>query len=412
MGKWRQYLDETQEERFEKKQKILKQKKHNKKNKKYNEIGTPFELDEQYWEKTKDVFAARVVEVHKRYSFVSVEQSPGQINTKDVWLASIAKKYLTFERIERNFVSVGDRVLCRPALDKEKVSTSDLPQCIILHLAPRKNLIARQDPLVPERTHVLASNIDNLIIVSSYLSPLIKWGLIDRYLVLAEEQHIKPIIILNKLDLIQNSKYSTLYNSCKIKTEYYRKIGYTVIPFQANLKKEQIENSNQYKELKSIFKNTINLFSGHSGVGKSSIINLFNPEIIQEVEPDSEIFYKGRHTTTYASFIKLQNSGYVIDTPGIRSFILDKKDSIELSYCFREFRPFLGKCKFRECSHIEEDGCIIKTEVNNGNIPQWRYHSYVRILLGTSGREGRIALQHGSKSHPDNIIQKTDEDVN
>src|SRR5690606_33316642 len=133
----------------------------------------------------------------------------------------------------------------------------------------------------------------------------------------------------------------------------------------------------------------ITVLSGHSGVGKSTLVNLFEPEIIQAVEENSDIFYKGRHTTSYASFIKLNQGGYIIDTPGIRSFALEKLEPIDLAYGFKEIRAFLGKCKYRECRHIEEPGCAVKEAVDTGSIFERRYHSYAGILLGTTGREGR-----------------------
>jgi ribosome biogenesis GTPase len=119
-------------------------------------------------------------------------------------------------------------------------------------------------------------------------------------------------------------------------------------------------------------------------------VNLFIPEIVQAVEEDDNIFYKGRHTTSFASFIKLGTGGYVIDTPGIRSFTFEEKGPIELSHCFVEFRPLLGKCKFRECRHMDEPECVIRAAVEAGQLSRWRYKSYLGILLGATGREGRI----------------------
>ena len=108
------------------------------------------------------------------------------------------------------------------------------------------------------------------------------------------------------------------------------------------------------------------------------------------MEEDDNIFYKGRHTTSFASFIKLGTGGYVIDTPGIRSFTFEEKTAIELSHCFVEFRPLLGKCKYRECRHMDEPDCKVLAAVAAGTISRWRYKSYLGILLGATGREGRI----------------------
>ena len=118
-------------------------------------------------------------------------------------------------------------------------------------------------------------------------------------------------------------------------------------------------------------------------------MNLFKPELVQAVEPDEDIFYKGRHTTSYASFIKLGTGGFVIDTPGVRSFLIREDSPIHLTHCFVEMRPFLGKCGFRECRHIDEPDCKVLEAVESGKISRWRYKSYLGLLLGTTGRQGR-----------------------
>jgi ribosome biogenesis GTPase len=141
--------------------------------------------------------------------------------------------------------------------------------------------------------------------------------------------------------------------------------------------------------LKETFAGKINMLSGHSGVGKSSIVNLLRPEIEQDVETDG-IFYKGRHTTSYASLIKLAGGGYVVDTPGIRSFAIEERTSVELSWCFVEMRDLIGHCKYRECRHVDEPECVVIEAVKKGEIVEWRYLSYLAILTGATGREGRL----------------------
>lgn len=349
----------------------------------------PFDIPEDKWElgKNSDNFAARVVEVHKRYAFVAVEPQIGQVNTKDIWLATIARRFLTQNRSERNFIVVGDRVLCQPSPTNATLD-EDLPKCVILNMTPRHSKISRRDPMTPEREHVLAGNIDQLIIVASYLHPKVRWRLIDRYLVLAEEQEIPAAIILTKEDLLNSCENHKFIDKCRVQLENYRKIGYKVLSLSTL---EAFRNESTIKELRNLLSGKISILSGHSGVGKSSLINLFKPEIIQEVEENPDIFYKGRHTTTYASFISLGTGGFVVDTPGIRSFILNEQNSINLSHYFVEFRPFKQKCKFRECRHIDEPGCEILTAVENELISQERYDSYVTILSGKSAREGRLS---------------------
>lgn len=373
-------------------EKVSKIRKRSKKTPRSADLNEAFEKPRDQWQGLgyQDAFAARVVEVHKRYAFVSAEKKAGKINTNDVWLATIARKFLVAERAERNFVAVGDQVLCAPAPEQDtKDSNLDLPRCVIQHLAPRTAKIARLDPHHPGLEHVLATNMDQLVIVASYRNPTVKWGLIDRYLVLAESEGISAIIILNKRDLLtEPGEQSEFVEQCREMAEIYRSIGYPVFEIQAN--QEQVADDPQVIQLTKALNKKISLFSGHSGVGKSSIVNLFDPEIVQPVEEDSNIFYKGRHTTTYASFIKLGSGGYIIDTPGIRSFTFHEKTSIELSNCFVEMRPYIGSCKYRECRHIDEPGCVVLEAVDSGKITRARYKSYLGILLGATGREGRI----------------------
>ncbi len=360
------------------------------KRKKYKADDVSFEQPEDTWfsegaEERKAWFPARVVEVHKRYAFVNPEREIGEVDTRDVWLATVARRHLQSRRGERNTIVVGDRVLCRPTDDRDVDLGTDIPCCVIEHAAPRKSQIARQDPAVKEREHILASNVDQLLIVASYCNPLIKWGLIDRYLILAEEQHIPAIIILNKEDLLAEES-TEFRESCALQAQIYRELGYQVFSLKVEF---QDWNSPEIQEIHRLMDGKVTLLSGHSGVGKSSLVNLFRPEIQQDVEPNSDIFYKGRHTTTYASMIRLGRGGYVIDTPGIRSFVLGDRSAIELSYGFVEIRALMGQCKFRECRHVDEPDCAVREAVATGSISERRYRSYVSIMQGETGREGR-----------------------
>lgn len=379
---WRQF--ENDDERFDR---VTRMKPRDKKSSKSSKLDEEFEVAESKWgEKTDSGFAARVVEVHKRYAFVSPETREGDVKTRDVWLATIARKFMQAKRQQRNFIVVGDRVLCTQTSEDHAGVVTDLPQCVIQHLSPRRSLIKRIDPHRSDMEHVLASNVDQLLIVASYLSPAVKWGLIDRYLVLAELQGIKPIIVLNKKDLLANEKQQFI-DDCAANVGVYRSLGYKVYSVQANapLAKKNIE----VQELKMDLKGKISMLSGHSGVGKSSLVNLFEPELVQAVEKNDDIFYKGRHTTSYASFIKLGTGGYVIDTPGIRSFVLQEVSHRELAEGFIDFKPFLGGCKYQGCRHIDEPDCAVKRATENGLISGRRYESYRGILQGTTGREGR-----------------------
>lgn len=383
MAKWRYRGDGHEDE--EKFAKIRK----SKKGQKQTTHDAKFEKPEDEWDdllKKEDFFAARVVEVHKRYAFINPEPTRGKIDTRDVQLATVARKFLTSKREERNLIAVGDRVLCRPTDEREEDMQTDLPRCVIEHMAPRFSKISRMDPHDNNMEHVLATNVDQLLIVASFLSPPVRFGLIDRYLVLAEAQDLPVVIALNKNDLLEEEGDPAFQQQCAEEIANYRQLGYQVIVISALGAKA---TNPAVVELKNTLKDKTTLLSGHSGVGKSSLINLFKPEIEQEVEPDADIFYKGRHTTTYASLIKLKIGGYVIDTPGIRSFLIPPHDPFLLSHCFKEFRPFVTQCEYRACKHLEEPDCAVKAAVAAGSVRTRRYESYVGLLVGESGREGR-----------------------
>ncbi len=391
MSKWK-YQGSDNTDDLEKTSKIRKKKRIRKGDRKGE---TPFELAEEKWnlDKNSDHFAARVVEVHKRYAFVSPEPEKGDIKTKDVWLATVARKFLTSEKMERNLVAVGDRVLCRKAGNDEEDVDTDIPRCVILHQSPRDSQLSRRDPITNTRSHTLACNISQVVVMASYLGPKIRWGLVDRYLVVAEEQGLPAVLVFNKRDLLERDGTDAFKVECENQVNNYRSLGYEVFSISAIDSKDS-----ELIRLRKMMASKITVFSGHSGIGKSSLINLFDPEIVQEVEENSNISYKGRHTTTYASLIKLGVGGYVVDTPGIRSFLIEERNSIDLSYGFVEFRKRMGQCKFRECRHIDEPGCTILDALNKGEIAALRYRSYQNLLLGQSGREGR---KHLDKDEPD-----------
>jgi ribosome biogenesis GTPase len=330
-------------------------------------------------------FAARVVEVHKRYVFVSSERALGDIDTKDVWLATVAKKYLTNQRQERNFVTVGDRVLCSPVSESEKVTLDDLPQCVIQQAAIRENQIYRTDPLRDKRNHILASNLDQLMLVASIVNPGIKWGFLDRMLLIAEEQEIPAVLVFNKFDLAK--QFPSEFALAMERISYYQQLGYDFLNISAGA--EDFKNSDQFQQLRALTKDKITLIAGQSGVGKSSLVNRFDPEIIQAVEDNPDIFYKGRHTTSFASFLRIGPKSYLIDTPGVKGFGIRKKGPASLAYGFRDFRPHLSHCQYRECSHTHEPICEVRAAVEKKQIADWRYKSYLGIYSGESGREGR-----------------------
>ena len=354
----------------------------------------------------KGLRLGRVIEVQKRNVFIAEEGKDGLPQTENLWFCSVAKRHFQRAHKERNFVVVGDRILFEPDIhlefnDEGEPLNTELPLGVIQHALNRTSKISRKDPMHPEWEHIMLANIDLIAIVASILNPEVRWGLIDRFLVQAELENVRAIIILNKHDLLSTEKLATKEFIAKYnrRVEIYREIGYEVVEISALKRKKYLD---QIKHIRQLFKGKLVGFAGHSGVGKSSLVNLMKPEFEQIVDENPEIFYKGRHTTTYNSLLQLGIGAYAIDTPGIRSFQIDPVDAITLSSCFPEFRNI--RCKYRECAHDLESECNIKKAVTAGKISQERYRSYLGILKGVSFREGSSAYSSTSFSDESDMI--------
>lgn len=212
---------------------------------------------------------------------------------------------------------------------------------------------------------MIASNINNLVIVSSSSSPKFNNKLIDRLIVTGESTHVDVTIIINKIDL-EDKDYFTF-------VQIYKKIGYNV--FETSVKKEIGIN-----ELKNHLSGKVNLFWGHSGVGKSSLLNLLYPNLNLKVNDVSSYSSKGKHTTVTVYLIKVEQDTIIIDTPGIREmdpYGIKKQD---LGHYFKEFLEYINECKFSTCTHYHEPGCAVIKAVEDGLISQERYDSYLNIL--------------------------------
>ena len=326
-----------------------------------------FSVAEDQWPKGDEFFEARVVEVHKGFAFVSPERQLYQIDLNDVWLGTVPRRFLLAKKSTRKLLAVGDRVCCQRLQENEP-----LPRCWLIKVAPRQACLTRDDPANSELEHVIAVNVDKLVIVGSFVTPPLSFHLIDRYLVLAALQDIRPIIFLNKVDLLQKSSVSEQQQVDK-RINYYRQLGYQVLLGQANNQSQQVATDDLQKNLMT----GLSVFAGHSGVGKSSLVNRFSPLIPQAVE-QQRLTTGGRHVTTFASLISLGAGGYVIDTPGIKRFLLGKIKASELR---RYFCEFIDKdCRYRSCLHEHEPQCAIKDAVAEGSIDQARYDSYLSML--------------------------------
>jgi ribosome biogenesis GTPase len=259
-----------------------------------------------------------------------------------------------------NPVAVGDIVHVQEQTDGTGVITD---------INDRTNYIIRKSINLSKQTHILAANIDYAWIVVTPVFPKTSTGFIDRFIAAAESYHIPVGIIFNKSDLFVN-------HLSEIQHEYldiYESLGYKCIKVSSQTK-EGIE------ELKSLLERKVNLLTGHSGVGKSSLINSIIPDLNLKVGEISRQHLKGKHTTTFAEMHKVDDSTYIIDTPGIREFVNIDFVPSEISHYFIEMRDLLNDCKVNNCLHENEQQCAVKAAYEAGKIHPDRYYNYLSIL--------------------------------
>ncbi len=257
---------------------------------------------------------------------------------------------------QRHVVAAGDIVWFRPEGTIEG---------IIERVEPRRGVVSRTSR---GRQHVLVANVDQLIIVTSSAEPRLKPNLIDRLLVTAEKMEIRPVICINKIDLVAPADLMPLVG-------VYAQLGYEVLLVSA-------ARGVGVDRLRACLAGAESVVSGQSGVGKSSLLNVVEPGLDLRVQTVSEETQKGRHTTTTAELIPLPFGGYVVDTPGIRQFQLWDVIPEEVAGYFRELRPYVSRCRFPDCTHTHEENCAVKDAVADGWIDTRRYESYVQIRSG------------------------------
>lgn len=261
-----------------------------------------------------------------------------------------------------NPVAVGD--WAEMEIEDETAGTA-----IISDIHDRRNYINRQSPRHKFQHHIVASNLDQSMLVATLKEPKTSQGFIDRFLVASEMYHVPAVIVFNKSDLYK-SKELEKFAQWK---EMYETVGYKVLLMSAE-KKEGVE------EVIEVLRHKTTLVSGHSGVGKSSLLNVIFPEIKLKTQDVSGWSGKGQHTTTFAEMYDLPGGGKIIDTPGMREFGLVDIEKQEVSHYFPEMRDRLNNCQFNNCMHYNEPGCAIKEAVNNQEIHEDRYISYLSIM--------------------------------
>jgi len=266
-----------------------------------------------------------------------------------------------------NPVAVGDKV------EVQYVEGEDFGSIFKIH--PRRNYIIRKAINLSKESHIIGANLDQAWLIATLRDPVTFPLFIDRFLITAEAYQIPARIIFNKWDIYSADEKEQLEDWKYI----YEKAGYPCI-FTSTVSGEGLD------ELKSLIKDKLNVFSGNSGVGKSSLINAIDPNLDQKTEAISEAHHTGKHTTTYPEMLTIQGGGYIIDTPGISGFGTVDIEKSELYHFFPEIFKRAADCQFHNCTHYHEPGCAVQMAVVKGEISEMRYSNYLSILEEDSGK--------------------------
>lgn len=242
---------------------------------------------------------------------------------------------------------------------------------VIHEILPRENYVIRKSTRKQHFSHIIASNLDQAILVITMKNPRTSLGFIDRFLVSTESFRIPAMLVVNKVDLMKGENADDWLLDIH---EIYEPLGYQVLEVSAT------EDQNLADKFLPFVRGKSSLIAGHSGVGKSTLLNKLAPGASQQTKEVSNFSSKGVHTTTFAELFPLPGGGDLIDTPGIKEFgILDVEEN-ELSHYFPEMRKYLGQCKYNNCRHVNEPGCVILEKLEEGYIHPYRYQSYLNIL--------------------------------
>ncbi|RDI15927.1 ribosome small subunit-dependent GTPase A [Flavobacterium sp. AG291] len=264
-----------------------------------------------------------------------------------------------------NPVAVGDIV------DFDLDETSDTTTGLIHNIQERKNYIIRKSVNLSKQVHIIASNIDKVFLLVTINNPPTTTSFIDRFLVTAEAYGIEAILVFNKIDTFDDAMLDE-----QLYLQYiYSNIGYKCLRVSSTQQKG-------IDELKAEMKDNVSMFSGHSGVGKSTLINTLQPNLNLKTKEISEQHSQGQHTTTFAEMFDLDFGAKIIDTPGIRGFGIVDMEKEEIGDYFPEFFALKDQCKFNNCLHKEEPHCAVKEALDNDEIAWSRYNSYLQMLEG------------------------------
>lgn len=275
-------------------------------------------------------------------------------------MARLKGKFKLDELDTTNPIAVGDFVTLEKTVNNEY---------IINEIHPRHNYIVRQSPRNKHQRHIIASNVDQALLIVTIAQPRTSLGFIDRFIAAAESFHIPVKIVLNKTDLIREKEQE----QADYLKAVYNQLGYTVI-------EASTVTGQGIAIIRETLRDKTTLVAGHSGVGKSTIVNAINAELNLKTGKISEKWGKGMHTTTFATMFEIMPDSFIIDTPGIKEFMLLQVEPEEVSGYFTDIKQYAEGCQFNNCLHRNEPNCAVKEAVENAKIAPTRYENYLNII--------------------------------
>ncbi|MCB1117952.1 MAG: ribosome small subunit-dependent GTPase A [Chlamydiia bacterium] len=302
-------------------------------------------------------------QAHVRGRVVSIKSDGIIVDLNDtLYLCTLRGLFKKDKSLQKSLIAVGDIV---------HVLITDPGEGCIMHIESRYSHLSRSETLSQKKQQILAANIDQVIITASIVAPTLKPSLIDRYLIAAQKGNMQPIIVINKIDLLDqaDADEQTIYHEvCKC----YSQLGFPLLPIST-------QTGQGIDELKALMKDKTSVFSGQSGVGKSSLINatLGTDLATGDVTDRTR---KGMHTTTSAELIPLPGGGFVVDTPGIKSFGIWEIELEDVRLYFPDLHALSHNCQYPNCSHLHEPGCAVKNALENGELSALRYDSYCALM--------------------------------
>jgi len=281
----------------------------------------------------------------------------------DIYECRIKGKFRIKGIKSTNPIAVGDLVI----FEVEQIGDETIG--VISKIEDRKNYIIRKSVKLSKQTHIIAANIDQVFLLVTLKNPRTYTIFIDRFLATSEAYDIKTVLLFNKVDMYNEDELAEV----KYLAALYREIGYTCIGISAKTGKN-------VDKVKDLMKKHTSMFAGHSGVGKSTLINFIAPELSLKTTEISDQHFQGQHTTTFAEMYDLNFGARIIDTPGIKGFGMVDMDKYEIGDYFPEFFRLKSNCKFNNCLHLDEPKCAVKAALDKDEVSWSRYRSYVQIV--------------------------------